>query len=233
MAFIATRAVYQAMDPGCSRSSRRCRRRSPSRTRAENPLTLANGFVPVPAFIANTFAVDPDFRVGYCAQLATARAARSSGFADRDRRPISARRGSHLLQEFLPNTYPLGATNPCPACPAGFVYLTSDGSSTQARGAAAVAPAAAQRPERRRRSTPWRRRPTTRQRRLRGEARRVCDRAGLARSRRRARTVELRSAPSVGRAVPVHDRRWASAAARSHLACAAIAAQRMDRLRAS
>ena len=33
----------------CSRSSRRCRRRSPSRTAPSNPLTLANGF-PVPAF---------------------------------------------------------------------------------------------------------------------------------------------------------------------------------------
>ena len=31
---------------------------------AENPLTLANGF-PVPTFTANTFAVNPDLRVGY------------------------------------------------------------------------------------------------------------------------------------------------------------------------
>ena len=37
--------------------------------------------------------------------------------------------GSHLLQELLPNTYPIGAANPCPACPAGFVFLTSNGSS--------------------------------------------------------------------------------------------------------
>ena len=31
---------------------------------AANPLTLANGF-PLPTMTANTFAVDPDFRVGY------------------------------------------------------------------------------------------------------------------------------------------------------------------------
>ena len=38
-------------------------------------------------------------------------------------------KGSHLMQEFVPNTYPIGAVNPCAACPSGFVYLTSNGSS--------------------------------------------------------------------------------------------------------
>ena len=37
--------------------------------------------------------------------------------------------GRHLMQAFLPNTYPAGAVNPCPSCPAGFVYVTSNGSS--------------------------------------------------------------------------------------------------------
>ena len=37
--------------------------------------------------------------------------------------------GTHLLQEVLPNTYPIGAANPCASCPAGFAYLTSDGTS--------------------------------------------------------------------------------------------------------
>ena len=54
-------------------------------------------------------------------------------------------KGSHPLQEFLPNTYPIGAVNPCPACPSGFVYLTSNGNSTRHAGTASVAPAAAQR----------------------------------------------------------------------------------------
>jgi len=34
----------------------------------------------------------------------------------------------------LPNTYPLGAVNPCPACPVGFVYMTSGGTSTREAG---------------------------------------------------------------------------------------------------
>ncbi len=38
------------------------------------------------------------------------------------------------MQEFLPNTYPLGATNPCPGCPSGFVYSTSSGNSTREAG---------------------------------------------------------------------------------------------------
>ena len=42
--------------------------------------------------------------------------------------------GRHLLQEFLPNTVPLGATNPCPACPAGFIYLGSNGHSNKQTG---------------------------------------------------------------------------------------------------
>ena len=43
-------------------------------------------------------------------------------------------KGSHLPQEFLPNTYPAGAVNPCPACPSGFVYSTSNGNSSREAG---------------------------------------------------------------------------------------------------
>jgi hypothetical protein len=42
--------------------------------------------------------------------------------------------GRHLLQEFLPNTEPLGDVNPCSTCPAGFVYLTSGGQSNRQTG---------------------------------------------------------------------------------------------------
>jgi hypothetical protein len=38
------------------------------------------------------------------------------------------------MQEFLPNTYPAGAANPCPLCPAGFIYLASNGSSSRHAG---------------------------------------------------------------------------------------------------
>jgi len=38
------------------------------------------------------------------------------------------------MQEFLPNTYPIGGVNPCPACEIGFVYRTSGGNSTRNAG---------------------------------------------------------------------------------------------------
>jgi hypothetical protein len=43
-------------------------------------------------------------------------------------------KGTHGMQEFLPNTYPIGAANPCPACQIGFVYRTSGGNSMRNAG---------------------------------------------------------------------------------------------------
>ena len=43
-------------------------------------------------------------------------------------------KGTHLLQAFVPNTYPSGATNPCPTCPSSFTYYTSNGNSTRQAG---------------------------------------------------------------------------------------------------
>jgi len=43
-------------------------------------------------------------------------------------------RGTNLMQQILPNTYPAGAQNPCPACPAGFRYLASHGRSIRHAG---------------------------------------------------------------------------------------------------
>ena len=89
-------------------------------TSAANPLTLANGFTAAPGTTLNTFAVDPDFRVGYAHNWQI--------LAQRDL-PASltmtatylGTHGSHLMQEFLPNTAPVGALNPCVACrPASF-----------------------------------------------------------------------------------------------------------------
>ncbi len=40
-------------------------------------------------------------------------------------------KGTRSQQQFLPNTFPQGAANPCPACPAGYAYLTSNGNSTR------------------------------------------------------------------------------------------------------
>jgi hypothetical protein len=43
-------------------------------------------------------------------------------------------KGTRGVQQFLPNTYPVGAANPCPACPAGFTYMASNGNSTRQSG---------------------------------------------------------------------------------------------------
>jgi hypothetical protein len=94
-----------------------------------NPLTLANPFpAAIPA--AKTFDVDPDFRPGYAhswtfsmqRDLPSSLTVIAAYFGDR---------GTHLMQASLPNTYPAGATNPCPSCPTGFVFLTSGGTSTR------------------------------------------------------------------------------------------------------
>jgi hypothetical protein len=98
-----------------------------------HPLTLANGFVAVPNVTANTFAVDPDFRVGY-AHTWQVLMQRDLPWSSTVTATYLGTKGSHLPQEFLPNTYPLGAANPCPTCPAGFVYLTSNGNSTRQSG---------------------------------------------------------------------------------------------------
>lgn len=97
------------------------------------PLTLANGFNACPSITPNTFAVDPNFRVGYAQnwQLAVQRDLPGSLQLTLTYLGIKGTRGP---QEFLPNTYPLGGTNPCPTCPAGFAYLTPNGNSTREAG---------------------------------------------------------------------------------------------------
>jgi hypothetical protein len=96
----------------------------------ENPLTLANGFTAPPTLTPHTFSVDPDFRVGSSHNWQVS--------AQRDL-PMSltvnvsylGTRGTGLVRQFLPNTYPAGVASPCPTCPSGFVYVTSGGSSSR------------------------------------------------------------------------------------------------------
>src|SRR5262249_26143779 len=102
-------------------------------TSATTPLTLANGFIAGTSATRNTFAVDPDFRVGY-AHNWTASMQRDLPMSLTTTISYLGTKGSHLIQEFLPNTYPVGAVNPCPACPTGFIYLTSGGSSSRHAG---------------------------------------------------------------------------------------------------
>ena len=98
-----------------------------------NPITLANGFIVSTTSASNTFAVDPDFRVGY-AQNWQILVQRDLPASLTMTATYLGTKGSRLMQELLPNTYPAGAVNPCPACTAGFVYLTSNGRSNRQAG---------------------------------------------------------------------------------------------------
>jgi trimeric autotransporter adhesin len=100
---------------------------------ASNPLSLANGFNEPIGVTPNTFGVDPNFRIGYSqtASLSVQRDLPGSLVMIVSYLGIKGTRG---MQEFLPNTYPLGGVNPCPSCPTGFAYLTSNGNSTREAG---------------------------------------------------------------------------------------------------
>ncbi|MGB6133956.1 MAG: TonB-dependent receptor [Acidobacteriaceae bacterium] len=97
------------------------------------PLTLANGFVNCAGITADTYAVDPNLRVGY-AQVWQLSMQKDLPGALVGTATYSGVKGTRGMQEFLPNTYPSGAANPCPSCPAGFVYRTSNGNSTREAG---------------------------------------------------------------------------------------------------
>jgi Carboxypeptidase regulatory-like domain len=97
------------------------------------PETLASGFNPCSSISPDTFAVNPNFRVGYAQtwQLSVQRDLPASLQMTATYLGI---KGTHGVQQFLPNTYPLGAANPCPLCPSGFEYRTSGGDSTREAG---------------------------------------------------------------------------------------------------
>ena len=63
-------------------------------------------------------------------ELAAFRPARSSRRIADDGHLLGGK-GTRAQQQFLPNTFPAGAANPCPACPSGFTYLVSNGNSTR------------------------------------------------------------------------------------------------------
>jgi hypothetical protein len=97
------------------------------------PLTLANGFNPCSSVSADTYAVDPNFRVGY-AQTWQLAVQRDLPGAMQMTATYLGVKGTRGVQEFLPNTYPIGALSPCPGCPLGFEYRTSGGDSTRESG---------------------------------------------------------------------------------------------------
>ena len=101
------------------------------------PLTLADGLLTGQllgaASTLNTFAVDPNLRVGY-AQNWQASVQRDLPMSLTVNATYLGSKGTNLMQAFVPNTYPIGAINPCPACPTGFRYLISGGRSIRHAG---------------------------------------------------------------------------------------------------
>ncbi len=98
-----------------------------------HPLTLADGFTGSPVITPTTFAVDPDFRVGH-AQNWQVSIQRDLPFALVMVGSYLGTKGAGGTQQFLPNTYPIGTATPCPLCPTGFSYLTSNGKSSREAG---------------------------------------------------------------------------------------------------
>jgi hypothetical protein len=99
----------------------------------DNPLTLANGFNVPPGVNPNTFAVDPNYQVGY-AQNFQLSVQRDLPKALMFTATYLGIKGTRARQEFLPHTYPAGAVNPCPACPSGYAYVASNGNSMKHSG---------------------------------------------------------------------------------------------------
>jgi len=95
-------------------------------------LTLANGFLPCGSTTPDNFAIDPNFRVGY-AQTWQVSAQRDLPAALVGTIAYLGVKGTRGVQEFLPNTVPLGLT-PAAGAPVGFVYRTSGGDSTRESG---------------------------------------------------------------------------------------------------
>lgn len=101
---------------------------------AASPLTLANGFeTALQAAAAPTFAVDPNFRIGY-AQTWQLSIQRDLPAGLQMVATYSGSKGTRAQQEILPNTFPEGVVNPCLTCTAGYTYLASNGNAIRHAG---------------------------------------------------------------------------------------------------
>jgi hypothetical protein len=97
------------------------------------PLTLANGFPSCSTTTSDTFAVNPNFRIGY-SQTWDLSVQRDLPYAMQITATYTGIKGTHGPQSILPNSYPIGGVDPYPDCPSGFVYETSGGNSTRQAG---------------------------------------------------------------------------------------------------
>ena len=125
-------SIYQAIANQMAQQSPLSKSLSVSNSAAA-PLTLANGFNGSPTSTPNTFAIDPNFRVGYSQnwQISVQRDLTEGIVATATYLGI---KGTRAVQVFQPNTYPNGAAIPCPSCPVGYAYMTSNGNSSREAG---------------------------------------------------------------------------------------------------
>ncbi len=97
------------------------------------PQTLRVGPTSCGLTTRNTFAVDPNFRVGY-AQTWNLSAQRDLPGALVATITYLGVKGTRGLQDLLPNTYPIGLIGPNASVPVGFLYRTSNGNSIRNAG---------------------------------------------------------------------------------------------------
>ncbi|RRA49980.1 carboxypeptidase regulatory-like domain-containing protein [Acidipila sp. EB88] len=100
---------------------------------ASCPQRLASGPTACTTNAANTFGIDPNYRRGAVQQWQVS-AQKDLPAALQFDAWYAGTQGLNGMQQFLPNTYPVGANNPCPTCVTGFVYRTSTGSSDREEG---------------------------------------------------------------------------------------------------
>ena len=98
-----------------------------------DPLAMSTAFLSPAGSSPVTFGVDPNFRLGYAQnwQVSVQRDLPGGHVLTVTYLGV---KGTRNTQEFVPNTYPVGAVNPCPACPTNFYYMTSNGNSTKESG---------------------------------------------------------------------------------------------------
>lgn len=100
---------------------------------AATPLTLANGFVGNPASNPYSFAIDPNFKIGYV-QNWNLTLQKDLPFGLQMQANYTGIKGTRLTQTFYPNSWAPGGADPCPSCPVGFPYEVSNGNSTRNAG---------------------------------------------------------------------------------------------------
>jgi hypothetical protein len=100
---------------------------------ASCPLTLAYGFRNCAGTTADTYAIDPNFHIGYAQDWQLSMQTDLPG-AFVLKVSYLGIKGTHGVQQFLPNTYAPGGSNSYQGRPVGFVYRTSGGNSSREAG---------------------------------------------------------------------------------------------------